>query len=176
VAVESYSWTPEERFEPFEAFDVVGFGAQAPVVGADVVLDDVVESRLSDLWAKAKAAVQSEVLHTPLTRFADSFTRRRDGDRLLDFWMALESLFLPQDLESELRQTAPVAMGFYLAANEAERREIYDAVMVSYDWRSYLIHGERSPKKRPKEVTLGDITDRTYAYLREALRKRVREL
>ncbi len=99
--------------------------------------------------------------------------RIKPEDNLLDYWIALEALFLPEGLDREMRQSISLAAANYLGKNSRERRTIYDDLGFSYQFRSYLIHGKRSDI--PKKHSLDETVTKTGGYLRQALRRRIEE-
>ncbi len=65
--------------------------------------------------------------------------------RFLIFWLALESLFGPEDArEITFRLSQRVA--FFLANDSSEARQIFEEVKASYEWRSKVVHGLRLRK------------------------------
>jgi Apea-like HEPN len=119
------------------------------------------------LWPKLQGYPDVQVAGLAIRRFNDAATRERAEDRLIDYWIALESLFTP-DKSTELKFRAALRIGAYVGATPDERVEIYKFICISYDRRSQVVHG--TEKKKPKQ-SIEDIAARTGEYLRRALRQ-----
>ena len=104
-----------------------------------------------------------------IRRLSLSGTRASVEDRLIDYWVALEALFL-RDMNQELSMRASQRIAVYLRDAGPGRAEVLDAMRLSYAWRSAVIHGV-SPKAESKKdrLTLEQATERTEGYLRETL-------
>jgi hypothetical protein len=139
------------------------------------VLTEELASSLPTLYQRAQGVIQAPELETVLTRLNDSYTRTKNEDKLLDYWGALESLFLPIDGREELRQSVSLAISNYIGDNSNEREEIRRLTLDSYDWRSYFVHGKRLAPGRKLRHTEEDVTEKTGEYFRRALRKRLME-
>lgn len=75
-----------------------------------------------------------------LRRFVGSYPKPLGDDRVLDYWIALEALLLPDGKEGELRTKAALRLAWLLGA-KANRTEMFKAVQKSYDLRSGIAHG-----------------------------------
>jgi hypothetical protein len=174
VGVVDTSWSTEGQ--PFLSSFA---GSSAPVLspatyaGATCQVTNAMIGDFNSLWLKARKAIRDKTLKLPIARFSDVYLRTSDTDRLLDCWIALESLFLPAEHVSELTFSIALASSYYLAHSYQERQAIQNDMSWSYKWRSYLIHGERHSSPHG---TLADAANKTMAYLRAALKRRVEEL
>lgn len=74
-------------------------------------------------------------------RWTSATERTRADDRLLDYWIGLESLLLGRREQSKQR-TAAVRGGVLLSADHAERATVADQLYDSYDCRSAIMHGD----------------------------------
>jgi len=101
-----------------------------------------------------------------LRRFEMAYERWLAEDRLIDYWVALEALFLPDGPPQELRYRASLRVAWFVAQGPGEREEIFRQIRDSYDARSGIVHG-RNPKDVPS------ISQFTEDVLRRALRKAV---
>src|SRR5205814_351748 len=78
-------------------------------------LTQSLEAEFTALYQHAKRSLADPSLETATTRFDDSHTRTKDEDRLVDYWIALESLFFPKDEQArELRFAVALAISHYL--------------------------------------------------------------
>lgn len=83
------------------------------------------------------------------------------GDRLIDYWIALESLLIPEKSITELSYRASLR-GAYFVSEDHDRGVAFKHLRDSYDARSRFVHGI------PGDVD-GDTVVRTEDYLRKIL-------
>ncbi len=115
-------------------------------------------------------------LSTAITRFEDSYLRTQQKDKLIDYWVALEAVFLSlidKDFVNAMSDTVASNVAYYIGKTESERRSIFNKVQESHQIRGYFIHGERGKKR--KNVNLDLKVKETEQILRQALRKRIEE-
>jgi hypothetical protein len=115
--------------------------------------------------ALAKAA-SAEHLRVPLRRFNYAYERTRPEDRLIDHWVALEALFLP-DISQELSFRASLRIAYYVAGTPDEREDVFRKMRLSYDTRSDVVHGQRL------KADVSEVASDTEEILRRALRAEV---
>ena len=133
-----------------------------------VVVDDVVA--LQGLWRQAQSALSDPLLAVPLKRFNDSYLRVDLDDRLIDYWVALESLFLPEGFTREMTELVAHAIAHYLGSTVSERNSIVALVRSSHKTRSDIVHGKLTQDTQ-FESTVGKTRD----LLRRAMQKRLAE-
>lgn len=97
-----------------------------------------------------------------LRRFSGAYERPSDEDRLIDYWVALEALFLP-DATQELSYRVALRVARYVGETPRERKQLLRETRDSYTARSKVLHGRVVPD-------LSEITGRTEDVLRRALR------
>lgn len=143
--------------------------------GLDVqrfTIDDAIKSALVTTWKTLEHSSVSTDADLPFRRWFSAADRLSDDDRLIDYWIGLESLFSP-DSSQEVKFRASLRIAAYLGGNPTGREQIYQDMRHSYDWRSAVVHGT-SPsiqKKLAKRGTLQIVTAKTRTYLRMALLK-----
>ena len=98
-----------------------------------------------------------------LRRLNMSVERAGAEDRLIDYWIALETLFV-SDARGEIRYRARTRISKYIGSSLAERRQIADSLGTSYTRRSEVVHGDRA------KPDLGELTDTTGEILRQSLK------
>lgn len=98
-----------------------------------------------------------------LRRFMGAYDERSNDDKLIDYWIALESLLLPDGKQGELRFRGALRAAWFTAKPE-ERDEVFHQVLRSYDARSDVVHGQAKP------VTPGTVLE-TEERLRKTLRR-----
>jgi hypothetical protein len=141
-------------------------------------LDDTLVSSLKELVQLLASSPNAGQLRVALRRWDTAYDRLRDEDRLIDYWIALESLFTP-DSNQELLFRASLRIAAYLGNDTRQRRQIYDDIKTSYGFRSSIVHGNAvGLAKLEKKVgrTLREITDATGQHLREAILAVLKEL
>lgn len=79
-------------------------------------------------------------LQLALRRWRGSARRARDDDKLIDYWIGLEALFMP-DTSSQIKATVSRRVSNYTGV-DASRETIAQQLRESYKRRSELVHGE----------------------------------
>lgn len=175
VGLMDYHWQPIDQ--PFLYFPRLvyysNFG-QSPIAktGDTYLLTVGGADRLVALWPKLQRAQSDDLLNIARTRLADSYHRTRDEDRLIDYWIALESLFLPKKNLAQQAFFVSSALAHYVGTTVSERADIVNALVDSHGLRNAIVHGE-SGARAPDKIT--ELVRRTGEYLRMALRKRIME-
>jgi hypothetical protein len=153
------------------SFPVIRDSLHRPHGGKRYILSKTIADQLPDLWALAKRAVTEPELEAPLTRFDDAYDRRKETDRLVDYWVALESLYLKADTRTGMSEMAAIGISNYLGKNNNDRTKIYAQVTESYRLRSKVVHGER----HAKQANFSSLVRITETLLRKTLAKRIAE-
>jgi hypothetical protein len=125
---------------------------------------------LKALWPKAKKAYNKPELFIARTRFEGSYLRTTLDNMLIDFWIGLEALFLPQEFTRDMAQAIALAVSHYLGQTVESRNDIYSDVIKSHSLRSRVVHG-----KPVEEKKLRDIVAKTGELLRRSLQQRIEE-
>ena len=113
---------------------------------------------------EAQDSEESRRFSLALRRLNASAERISSEDKLIDYWVALETLFV-SDARGEIKYRARTRIARYLEDGLVPRRELAKTLGDSYNRRSEVVHGDR-----PKP-DLSDLTDRTGEILRRALRR-----
>ena len=139
--------------------------------GKQFLLDENDANHLKKLWKNVAEGANKDKVRLPLKRMGGTADRSSTEDKLIDYWIALESLFAPES-SSEIRYRAALRIASFLGEEE-ERTEIYRDIGLSYDFRSAVVHANRGrlANLEKKKAKLADITERTRGYLRRALLK-----
>ena len=98
--------------------------------------------RLAQDLARLQARAGIPGLQLALRRWRDSADRGRDDDKLIDYWIALEALFMP-DSEKKIKETVSRRAARYTGADAAAKATIKEQLRESYKRRSELVHGEQ---------------------------------
>ena len=131
-------------------------------------LSRAMEPKLAELYVRLKANPNQEKIDLALRRWDSATERRLPADQMIDYWIALESLFLP-DLMGEMSMRAALRIATFLGTSGASREAIYRHVGESYDLRSEIVHG--SVRKRKRKTADAELIELTRSYLRKALIK-----
>jgi hypothetical protein len=68
------------------------------------------------------------------------------------FWMALESLFGPEQAAGEITYKLSQRIAFFLAEDRSKAREIYKKAKDGYSFRSTIVHGRWKEKKESQTL------------------------
>jgi len=176
IGIASYHWSVPEQ--PFAVFNR---GLSHSMIlhpfayrGDAYVLTQEDADILPKLWSATKKAYTSPELSTAIARFEDSYLRTKPEDKLIDYWIALESLFfslINKEYVGSMGETVASTISFYLGKTQSERRRIYEFIISSHIARGYFVHGHRGKSVKNLEL----VVDKTEKYLRMALRKRIEE-
>jgi len=128
---------------------LVGFqrGAYRPTFPSGFEQFDFDVAEIGVLQRRLEAATSlegsaSEHLLVALHRFFLAQMRETPEDRLIDFMIAAEALFL-NDNRQELSFRLATRAAMFLADAKTDRVEIFKAMRAAYDLRSRLVHGDR---------------------------------
>jgi len=130
-------------------------------------LDEQSGKLLKQTWNELHTSPMMKIADLAIRRWDNASERRRQDDRLVDYWIGLESLFAP-DSNQEVRFRASHRIAAYLGATGDERLEIYDFMLKSYDCRSAIVHGDQG-RRGLKQVPAYE--QGTRRYLRAAILK-----
>jgi len=122
--------------------------------------------QLQQIWPMLTRPDRDPRIDLALRRLESTYERKLNEDKILDYWIALEALFLPTQ-EAELSFRAALRIARYLGESHDERVEIFESVKSSYGVRSKVAHGARLRAEADLEGTVL----RTGALLRRALVK-----
>lgn len=122
-------------------------------------------SAAADVTSALDEVKDTKLLQRAIDRFNFGYDRKRADDKLVDYWMALETLFLGQEEQSELSFKAALRIARYTGATSSDRLAIFAEMKKAYGTRSRIVHGNSVPT---------DITEIT-AYTEETLRKSLRK-
>jgi len=132
--------------------------------GGHYVLNEEKARKLQEMWPALASSDRDPRIELALRRLESTYERRMLEDKILDYWIALEALFLPTQ-ETELNFRATLRIARYLGQSHDERVEIFNTIKDSYAVRSKVVHGERLKKSIDLEMT----ATQTGALLRKAL-------
>ena len=132
-------------------------------------LDQEKADEVSRLWQLLRTSPNSNILKVPLRRWESSLLRPILEDKLIDVWIALESLLL-RGKPGELTYRATLRLAEMLGIRGDNRKDIYRNAKDSYKWRSVIVHA-LSLDEAPKRQSLVEAVEVTTGYLRSTLLK-----
>jgi hypothetical protein len=115
---------------------------------------------LRDLYLRLRRRASDSVFDLALRRFHSAYERDIDEDKIIDYWVALEAMFLP-DAKQELSYRASLRVSRFLGATPGERRDLFQRTKKSYDTRSKIVHGDNVPKVQTWTTSTEDLVRRS---------------
>ncbi len=131
------------------------------VLGDKCKLTTQEANELKSLYAKMKQA-SNQTFKIASSRLGFGMERRFDVDKLLDYMIGLESLYLP-DGNDELTFRLSLRIAFVVNQEMAERKNLFKFLKKMYGVRSKIAHGKKH------ELTKEDIL-KTEQILRQSLK------
>lgn len=144
------------------------WGLSIPRHGPRAKIERSQESQLVELYKSLSSGPNLAGVRLALARWNSATDRLTEEDKLIDYWVALESLFVP-DTVQELSYRSALRIAVFLGSNGAERKQIYEQMRGSYSLRSEIVHG--SIRKSRRKVTSAELTSLTRSCLRRSILK-----
>lgn len=123
------------------------------------------QQEIVNTWQHIQALPSDSAIRLALRRWDLVAEELNEDDKLIDYWIALESLFIPES-HQEVRYRASLRTAAFIGDTLEEREEMYGKLRNSYDLRSDIVHG-----KAPKRKDRSDLIGKTRSYLSRALLK-----
>lgn len=108
------------------------------------IVDDEMRCRIEDAGTQLNIYYKLNFLDMPLRYFNYAHMRERPEDKLIDYIIAFESLFIKEMGELSYRLSLGVAA--FLGANLDEKGEIFTLMRKAYKLRSDIVHGSSYSK------------------------------
>ncbi len=102
---------------------------------------------IKTLYSKNSKKVLANNIMMAIKRFHYAYGRPLYEDKLIDFIIAFEALFLKDDERDDMRYRLSLRTAYFLKNKEDDERErkgIYDHIYEAYGKRSKIVHGERA--------------------------------
>jgi hypothetical protein len=119
-------------------------GSLVMTPGSVAKLDDDCCDQLREVWRRLREYRSDKRLSLALRRWNASMGRLSGEDQMIDYWIVLEALFLP-DGGQELSYRACLRSASFLGKSTAERQSLFKDLRDSYGLRSSTVHG-REPE------------------------------
>ena len=152
----------------------VGGLVTQPYLGEKYTLQSDNRRHLVELFRLLKDAKNHTIpnyLLVAIKRFEYAYARLLPEDKLLDFMIAFEAIFLKRDEQQELSYRLSLRTAYLLAENARERKGIFDFMRRAYKARSEIVHGERATGEGKNK----DFVDKVEFYLRLSITKILKE-
>jgi len=133
------------------------------LLGQSANLAAYIQEDIIDACKCIRSLPNENPVRLALRRWNSVFERFDEDDALIDYWIALEGLFVP-DTFQELRHRSAFRIGAYLGETPDQREQVYKDLLDSYDLRSKIVHGGVPTNKRKTELI-----NITRSYLRRSL-------
>lgn len=136
-------------------------------------INKIEAEKIRDYWQKLKGHPDSDKIKMALRRWLTAYQRLQSEDAIIDYWIALESLFLT-DGNQELKFKASLRIAEFIGSeiedHTIKKEGIFQQMKESYNLRSDIVHG--SFKKNSERLEkLRKYTKLTREYLRLAILK-----
>ena len=77
-------------------------------------------------------------------RYLLSFEKKSLEDQLLDLWIALESLFVPDGKKGEITYKVRLRMSYFFETEFQKRQRLSEFIKASYNHRSEIVHSGKT--------------------------------
>jgi len=105
-------------------------------------------------------------------RFQRGYEEEDLEDRLIDFMIALEALFLRGEKGGlSSGRIIAVACSTLLGKTDEEREQIRQLLSEAYEMRNYIVHGAEYKKKSDDVYYIPELVSKVEDYLRESIKK-----
>ena len=109
-------------------------------------------------------------------RFNRSYEEHKDDEKIIDFMIAFESLFLKgEKAPANIGQFIGLGCSMLLGNNDKEREEINEFLVRAYTVRNKIVHGSEfianSIKIRNETYEIEDFISQLQEYLRKSIKK-----
>lgn len=135
-------------------------------IGAVANIEASINQSVIDLWNRIHSLPNGSPMKLALKRWDMVSERFDEYDKLIDYWIAFESLFA-SDSSQEVTYRASLRIAALIGNTSEEKVQLYKDLRESYKLRSEVVHG--SVPKNKKNAYL--LVDKTRSYLRRALLK-----
>ena len=138
-----------------------------PISGEGYRLVQSEENALKKLWGEMKGIdfAERKSVGLAMRRFGYAYERRLNEDKIIDFMIAFESLFLRgRGAPTKKGQFIALGCSMLIGKNDKEREKITDFLVKAYDKRNKIVHGS-GVKVKPQLIS------RIEGYLREAIKE-----
>ncbi len=123
--------------------------------------------RLARLFSGIRVGRNRHAARLALRRWSNAWDRARTDDALIDHWVALESLFVPEGSTS-IKWLASARAAAFLEQDEDSLRTTFSDMTMSYRFRSDIVHADRKLEALPTDA-MEQVAATTANYLRRSL-------
>jgi predicted transcriptional regulator YdeE len=120
------------------------------VLGEECFISYEDSKKLKSIFTELKYIDRNE-FEIASNRLSYGIERRSNEDKILDYIIGLESLYLP-DGYSELTFRLSLRIAFMLEKDGLERKKVFNIIKAIYESRSKITHGKKS------KLTINDVS------------------
>ena len=117
-------------------------------LGPQDLIDPSMQQEIVNTWGNIQVLPANSRIRLALRRWGNLSERFHEDDAMIDYWIALEALFVPESTQ-EVRYQASLRVAAFIGSTTEERVRVYKDLRNSYDLRSAIVHG-RVPKSEQK--------------------------
>lgn len=118
------------------------------------------------VYKEAKPSLPNYII-VAIKRLEYAYARLLPQDKLLDYMIAFEALFLKGDEEQELSYRLSLRSAYFIGSTTEERKSIFEFIKNAYRVRSKTVHGDRIQDGGANKEFVQQIEDK----LRESIKK-----
>ena len=146
--------------------------------GEQYVLETTEAKEFLDFWKLFKKITEPHrlkkrrFLDISIRRFNQALDEHFPEDKLIDFMIAFEALFLRGEKAVSTGQIIAIACSTLLGKNDEEREEIRQFITKAYSIRNCIVHGSEYPKPFVREeYEMAEFVSKIEDYLRDSIKK-----
>ena len=164
-----FSHEAEPKYYPSTKFPVASRTYGIPYVLRDGEVSDFVE-----FWKKYRE-ISKDNIEAAIRRFSHSYdTMLSKEDRLLDYIIAFEVLYLSAQRVRQKGKTLALAVSNFIGENNEQRKNIHDAIRQAYIKRNSIVHENEKLENvyiSGKEIIADDFVRLIEEYLRRSIKR-----
>ena len=143
--------------------------ANLPIGISYTLLKEEVEA-LSEFYRRIHDKIDCSKI--PLRRFNETFSRLSIEDKLVDYMISFESLYLSGENPSEMAYKLAHRASLLLSTEKEKRKQIFQEMKKAYSLRSDIVHGRKvkTIKIANNEYNLSDFVQKIEEHLRSSLK------
>jgi hypothetical protein len=157
------------------SYTTSSIAARLPI-GAQYTLSNEEASDFLKFWHFFKKARQKKQNRTEIAirRFNFGYERVRPEDKLIDWMIAFEALFLRRGERQELEHRLALRGSTLLGKSSEDRKQIFEELKVAYGERSNIVHGgsiKPAVRISSEKIQFNEFINRIEERLRSAIRE-----
>ena len=169
--VSPIGWVSRSNFTSYEFFKAL---SRTSYGGGHYILEETEIEQFQKFWKKFKEFDFQTVtfLKMAIERFNFAYEKRSQEDKLIDYMISFESLFMKED--QELSHRLSVRVSRFIKGEYIERKELFSDFKKIYNIRSRIVHGESFNHKNLRKLkveSLSELVSKVEEHLRVSIKK-----